>query len=260
MRISSAHSNWKACSTGSSNTCRAAKRSMTAQRAGQSLVRPELALLLSYAKISLNAQLIQSDVPEDPYLGQELHRYFPERLVKRYGNLLGEHRLKREIIVTATTNSIVNRMGPTFVARTQQDTGANAAAVARAYSIARESFDARETWRCDRSARQQGGCRRAVRHGERHRRLAAADDVLADPTPPHGTQHRAASGATAPGNTRPRADAAAVVAGHGPRRLRGPRDRARKGRRARRAHAPRRRVFTPCTAHPTSSNWRRHAS
>ena len=117
------------------------------RRAGQSLVRPELALLLSYAKISLNAQLIQSDVPEDPYLGQELHRYFPERLVKRYGNLLGEHRLKREIIVTATTNSIVNRMGPTFVARTQQDTGADAAAVARAYSIARESFDARETWR-----------------------------------------------------------------------------------------------------------------
>ena len=104
-------------------------------------------MLLSYAKISLNAQLIQSDVPEDPYLGQELHRYFPDRLVRRYGNLLGEHRLKREIIVTATTNSIVNRMGPTFVARTQQDTGADAAAVARAYSIAREVFEARETWR-----------------------------------------------------------------------------------------------------------------
>jgi glutamate dehydrogenase len=117
------------------------------RRGGLGLVRPELALLLSYAKIALNAQLIQSDVPEDPYLGQELHRYFPERLVKRYGNLLGEHRLKREIIATATTNSIVNRMGPTFVARTQQDTGADAAAVARAYSIARESFDVRDTWR-----------------------------------------------------------------------------------------------------------------
>jgi glutamate dehydrogenase len=116
------------------------------RRTGLALVRPELAMLLSYAKIALNAQLIQSDVPEDPYLGQELHRYFPDRLAKRHGALLGEHRLKREIIATATTNSIVNRMGPTFVARTQQDTGADAAAVARAYSIAREVFDARETW------------------------------------------------------------------------------------------------------------------
>jgi glutamate dehydrogenase len=116
-------------------------------RAGQGLVRPELAMLLSYAKIQLNQQLIHSDVPEDPYLGQELGRYFPERLTKRYGALLGEHRLKREIIATATTNSIVNRMGPTFVARTRQDSGAGAASVARAYTIAREIFEVRDIWR-----------------------------------------------------------------------------------------------------------------
>jgi glutamate dehydrogenase len=116
------------------------------RRAGLGLVRPELAMLLSYAKIALSAQLIQSDVPEDPYLSQELYRYFPPRLAQRYGKSLGEHRLKREIIVTATTNSIVNRMGPTFVARTQQDTGADAATVARAYSIAREVFEVRGLW------------------------------------------------------------------------------------------------------------------
>ena len=116
------------------------------RRAGLGLVRPEIAMLLSYAKIALSAQLIQSDVPEDPYLSQELNRYFPPRLATRYGKLLGEHRLKREIIVTATTNSIVNRMGPTFVARTQQDTGADAATVARAYSIAREVFEVRDLW------------------------------------------------------------------------------------------------------------------
>ena len=116
------------------------------RRSAQGLTRPELAMVLSYAKIALNNQLIQSDVPEDPYLSQELDRYFPPRLATRYGKLLGEHRLKREIIVTATTNSIVNRMGPTFVHRTQQDTGADAATVARAYSIARESFAVRELW------------------------------------------------------------------------------------------------------------------
>ncbi len=115
-------------------------------RAGEGLTRPELAMILSYSKIALSNQLIASDVPEDPYLSGELDRYFPDRLVRRYADLLGEHRLKREIIVTATTNSIVNRMGPTFVARTQQDTGADAATVARAYSIAREVFDVREIW------------------------------------------------------------------------------------------------------------------
>jgi glutamate dehydrogenase len=115
-------------------------------RAGEGLTRPELAMLLSYSKIALAGQLIVSDVPEDPYLGRELDRYFPDRLSRRYAALLGEHRLRREIIVTATTNSIVNRMGPTFVARTQQDTGADAATVARAYSIAREAFDVREIW------------------------------------------------------------------------------------------------------------------
>jgi glutamate dehydrogenase len=103
-------------------------------------------MLLRYSKIALGSQLIVSDVPEDPYLGRELDRYFPERLSRRYADLLGEHRLKREIIVTATTNSIVNRMGPTFVARTQQDTGADAATVARAYTIAREAFDVRDLW------------------------------------------------------------------------------------------------------------------
>ncbi len=115
-------------------------------RAGEGLTRPELAMALSYSKISLSNQLIASDVPEDPYLGRELDRYFPDRLSRRFADLLGEHRLRREIIVTATTNSIVNRMGPTFVARTQQDTGADAATVARAYSIARDSLDVRELW------------------------------------------------------------------------------------------------------------------
>ena len=115
-------------------------------RAGQGLTRPEIAMVLSYAKIALNNQLIQSDVPEDPYLSQELGRYFPPRLSERFGKLMPEHRLRREIITTATTNSIVNRMGPTFVHRTQADTGADAATVARAYSIAREVFDVREMW------------------------------------------------------------------------------------------------------------------
>jgi glutamate dehydrogenase len=116
------------------------------RKSGRGLTRPELAILLSYGKMALYSLLIDSDVPEDPYLGHELERYFPAQMQKRFGRYMHQHRLRREIIATATTNSMVNRMGATFARRTQEDTGANAATVVRAYAIAREAFDMRDTW------------------------------------------------------------------------------------------------------------------
>jgi len=110
------------------------------------LTRPELAIVLAYSKISLYNKLIASNVPEDPYLSKELERYFPAPIRKRYGRDLSRHRLRREIVTTATTNSLVNRMGPVFALRAQEDTGADPAAIARAYTIAREVFDMRELW------------------------------------------------------------------------------------------------------------------
>jgi len=113
---------------------------------GLGLTRPELAVLLSYAKLVLFQQLLDSDVPEDPYLSKELIRYFPNPLQKRFGEAMQRHRLRREIIATAVTNSVVNRMGATFVLRMQEDTGESPGEIAKAYSIAREIFDARDLW------------------------------------------------------------------------------------------------------------------
>jgi glutamate dehydrogenase len=113
---------------------------------GQGLTRPELAVLLSYSKLVLFPQLVQSDVPEDPYLSKELVRYFPQPLQAKYAKVMEGHRLKREIIATAVTNSMVNRMGATFVLRMQEDTGRTPAEIAKAYTIARESLEARELW------------------------------------------------------------------------------------------------------------------
>src|SRR5574337_1242657 len=110
------------------------------------LTRPELAVLLSYSKIVLYQQLLESDVPEDPFLSHELVRYFPEPLHEKYAAHMQRHRLKREIIATAVTNSIVNRMGATFVLRSQEDTGETAAAVVKAYNAARQILHARELW------------------------------------------------------------------------------------------------------------------
>ena len=113
---------------------------------GSSLTRPELAILLAYSKIWLNNHLLASNVPEDPYLSSELERYFPAPVRERFPRAIAQHRLRREIIATATTNSLVNRMGPTFVPRAQEDTGAEPAQIARAYTAAREIFVMRDLW------------------------------------------------------------------------------------------------------------------
>jgi glutamate dehydrogenase len=116
------------------------------RKAGEGLTRPELAIILSYSKIWLYRALINSNVPEDAYLSTELTRYFPAPVQKRFGKRIKRHRLRREIICTAITNSLINRMGPVFPVRAQDDTGANPAAIARAYTIAREVFAARDIW------------------------------------------------------------------------------------------------------------------
>src|SRR5262249_40053097 len=74
------------------------------------LTRPELALL-AYAKLSLYTELLDSPVPDDPYLGRELERYFPKEMSERYSDALHAHRLRREIIATQLTNSMINRGG-----------------------------------------------------------------------------------------------------------------------------------------------------
>jgi glutamate dehydrogenase len=116
------------------------------RKSGVGLTRPELAILLAYSKIWLNNHLLSSDVPEDPYLSAELVRYFPAPVQDRFPRAIAHHRLRREIIATSTTNSLVNRMGPTFVLRVQEDTGAEPAQIARAYTAAREIFAIREVW------------------------------------------------------------------------------------------------------------------
>ncbi len=113
---------------------------------GGHLTRPELSVLLSYSKLVAFPQLLASDVPEDPYLSKELVRYFPEPLQAKYAKAMEHHRLKREIIATAVTNSTINRMGATFLMRMQEDSGRSIGEVARAYTITRETLDARDLW------------------------------------------------------------------------------------------------------------------
>ena len=109
-------------------------------RRGEALTRPELAVLLAYAKLALHDALLASRVPDDPYLARELQRYFPSQLRERFPDAISGHRLRREIIATQLANAIVNRGGPAIVTRLADETGADAPTIAAAYAATRDAF------------------------------------------------------------------------------------------------------------------------
>jgi glutamate dehydrogenase len=109
-------------------------------RAQQGLTRPELAVLLAYAKLDLFEQVIESPLPDDAYLQRELIAYFPPEAVKRFPEELQKHRLHREIVATQLANKLVNIAGPLFVQRLHELSRAPAARVARAFVIADGAF------------------------------------------------------------------------------------------------------------------------
>ena len=109
-------------------------------RRNEGLTRPEYAVLLAYAKLSLHDAILDSTVPNDPYFDRELQRYFPKALRERFPDAVKAHRLRREIIATALANIIVNRGGPSLVTRLVDGTGADAAIIAKAYAMTRDAF------------------------------------------------------------------------------------------------------------------------
>ncbi|WP_306014732.1 NAD-glutamate dehydrogenase [Oceanicaulis sp. MMSF_3324] len=106
---------------------------------GLGLTRPEIAVLISYAKITLFDKLVESDVPDDAHFKQSLVTYFPDKLEK-FSDAMEGHRLKREIIATRLANDMINLGGPTFVNRAIESTSADVAAVARAFEAGRNIF------------------------------------------------------------------------------------------------------------------------
>ena len=112
----------------------------------QGLTRPELAVIVSYAKIDLYNGLANSKESLVDFLAIDPQRYFPPLLRRRYQDLIPGHRLSREILATLIANNVVNRMGPAFVQRMQQDTGADVVTIARAYIVAREVCKAVDIW------------------------------------------------------------------------------------------------------------------
>ena len=111
---------------------------LTARReANQSLTRPELSVLLAYAKLYLKSALLASDLPDDPSASDYFHGYFPREAMELVGlERAANHRLRREIVACQLTNDLVDLMGSVFIDRLMRETGRGAAEVARAWLVA----------------------------------------------------------------------------------------------------------------------------
>ncbi|MDM9624468.1 NAD-glutamate dehydrogenase [Rhizobium sp. S152] len=114
--------------------------------AGKPLTRPEIGVLLSYAKIVLFDLLAASDLPDDPYFASTLENYFPAKMRKTNASDITEHRLKREIVATVLANEAINRGGPGFVVSMMDATAASAPEVVRSAIVARDGFDLARLW------------------------------------------------------------------------------------------------------------------
>ncbi len=109
------------------------------QEVGQGMTRPELSVLLAYAKLHLTSHLLQSAVPDDPAAHRYLEAYFPARALEVVGpGRLDEHRLRREIVASQLAGDLVNLMGAGFVQRVSRGMAQPPAEVARAWLVAAE--------------------------------------------------------------------------------------------------------------------------
>ncbi len=121
-------------------------------RRDASLTRPELAVLLAYAKMDLELALTASPLPDDPYMQRVLEAYFPSLLRQRFAAEIDSHQLRREIIATSLANEIINRGGSTFVVRLSEETGSALPDVACAFVAVRDIFDLDRLFRRRRCA------------------------------------------------------------------------------------------------------------
>jgi len=116
------------------------------RRAGRGMERPELAVLVAYAKRWIAHALERSSFVDDPWLERDLRAYFPPAVTERCGELLGEHPLRRQLLCMSSANSVVNALGPTFVSQLVAERGRDPADVVRAYRIARAVTGAAARW------------------------------------------------------------------------------------------------------------------
>lgn len=109
---------------------------------GKGLTRPELCVLMAYAKMSLFDHILNSDLPDDSVMARDvLLSYFPPVLQTQWRDDALKHQLRREISSTVLANNLVNRVSVNFVGKMRQECSASVAEVAKAYLVVAMAYD-----------------------------------------------------------------------------------------------------------------------
>ncbi len=107
-------------------------------RSDRGLCRPELGVILAYAKRSLVDTLLASNESEPRELLRDVVEYFPGEVATRFEDLITEHPLLRQLAATVVANELIDSQGSDFVSQLSGRTGADVPDIVRAYRIARE--------------------------------------------------------------------------------------------------------------------------
>ncbi|MDA0617203.1 MAG: NAD-glutamate dehydrogenase, partial [Proteobacteria bacterium] len=110
------------------------------------LTRPELCVLFAYSKIYLYQELLKSTLIEEKYFENDLLTYFPKQMQEKFKEDILSHKLSREIIATSVNNSVINRVGITFMNDIIEELQCKPCDIVRAYIIIREVFGLKKLW------------------------------------------------------------------------------------------------------------------
>ncbi|GAB4162260.1 MAG: NAD-glutamate dehydrogenase [Rickettsiaceae bacterium] len=114
--------------------------------AGEGMTRPELAVLLSYSKMSLDFDLTAAVLTNDKHFQTHLFEYFPEMMRDKFKEEIENHPLRQEIIRTIITNKLINQLSGPVISSIKRETGGHPCDIARAYEVVIEIFDLERLW------------------------------------------------------------------------------------------------------------------
>jgi glutamate dehydrogenase len=116
------------------------------REAGAGLIRPELAVLLAYAKSDLVAAIEASSVVTDPALRDAVMPYFPPEIREKFGDRVADHRLYPQLAATNVAGEVVDELGIVWAHETAAELGMDLSEVAAAFWAARQVIGAGERW------------------------------------------------------------------------------------------------------------------
>ena len=115
-------------------------------RTGHGLERPELAVIMAYAKMAIYEALVDCSLVDDPSLVPDLHHAFPRAMQEHHVAAIDGHRLRSELVATKLANALINRGGLTLPFELAEEMGVGLSEVAGAFVAARSLFDFPALW------------------------------------------------------------------------------------------------------------------